>query len=116
MTPTPSFLWSDFANRSPLKTMKSRLAIFLVASAAVFAGSRAANGIALNVGNATTSPGQAATFQVTLTGIAQLGFGVNNAQLDIIFDLSVFEPPSDAREACQVTPRLANLVHTESLP
>jgi len=76
-------------------------------------------GVFIGVGNANAAPGGSATFTVTLSGIAAGGVPANNAQLDIIFDTTVFAPLANAAAAsaaCTVDPRLASLTHTETVP
>lgn len=79
----------------------------------------AAAQITITVGDATAAQGGTATFAVTLDGVTAGGVPANNAQLDIIFDTTVFEPLADAAAAtaaCTIDPRLASLTHTETVP
>jgi hypothetical protein len=72
--------------------------------------------IVIAVGNATASSPGTATFTVTLSGLAAAGVQANNAQVDIIFDTTIFAVPATGSAACMIDPRLASLVHTETLP
>ena len=88
---------------------------FLVALS-VLTCSAEARGIGFTISSSKADPGGVAEFVVTLSGIRAGGALVNNAQLDILFDTNVFYVPQDPRLACQVSPYLAPLVHTETLP
>lgn len=70
--------------------------------------------LTISAGNGVV--GGSVQFAVNIYGIEAGGAPVNNAQLDILFDTAVFYIPSDARRACQISPRLAQHSHTETLP
>jgi len=72
--------------------------------------------INLNITSSSGVAGGSIQFAVGIFGIEGGGAAVNNAQLDILFDTSVFYVPADPRRACQISPRLAQLAHTETLP
>jgi len=82
----------------------------------VLACSAQAHAISLTISNGSAVAGGRAEFAVSIQGVTAGGAAANNAQLDVLFDTSVFYVPSDARRACQVSPSLAQLVHTETLP
>ena len=89
--------------------------VSLVLASFVFAASSASAAIVITVGDATAEAGGTATFDVTLSGVAEGGTLANNAQLDIIFPTAVFDVAT-ASAVCTLDPRLSALNHTESLP
>lgn len=88
----------------------------LVVALSVLVCSVEARAISFTISSSSAEAGGVAEFVVSIFGIQSGGVPANNAQLDILFDTSVFYVPEDARLACQVSPHLAHLVHTESLP
>lgn len=76
----------------------------------------AASGIVIAVTDTTASAPGAATFTVTLSGVAAEGVQANNAQVDVLFDTTIFAVPATGSAACTIDPRLASLTHTETLP
>jgi len=60
----------------------------------------APSGIVIAVGDTTASSPGIATFAVTLSGVAAGGVQANNAQVDIIFDTTIFAVSATGSTAC----------------